>query len=115
MQHVSGNHFDLDWPCVIPLWLACVIWATVLMRQRGHPTWKGLLLGLAFGPIGVLWALTAPRRAPAHRPSWQAGAEMVPCRFCGRSVSPYARVCPHCGREWPTGLPGETKSLRSGG
>ena len=54
MQHVRGTHFDLDWPCVLPLWLACAIWATVLMRQRGYPTSKGLLVGLAFGPMGVL-------------------------------------------------------------
>ena len=105
MQHVKGTHFDLDWPCVIPLWLACAIWATLLMHQRGHPTWKGLLVGLVFGPIGVLWALTISR-ASARRPQWPAD-ERVPCRFCDRPVSPYARLCPHCGRQWPAGPLGE--------
>jgi len=98
MQHVKGTHFDLDWLCVIPLWVTCAIWATVLMRQRGYPIWKGLLMGLALGPIGVLWALTTAR-ASARRPRGQA--EMVACRYCRRSVSRYARVCPHCHRQWP--------------
>jgi hypothetical protein len=98
MQHVKGTHFDLDWSCVIPLWLACAIWAAVLMHQRGHPTWKGLLVGLALGPMGVLWALTMPR-APANWSPWQT--ETVLCRFCKRRVSRYAPVCPHCGRQRP--------------
>jgi len=104
MQHVKGTHFDLDWPCAVPLWLACAIWATLLMRQRGHPIWKGLLVGLTFGPVGVFWALTTPQ-VPARRPKWEADA--LPCRFCGRPVSPYASVCPHCGRKWPSGRSGE--------
>lgn len=104
MQHVKGTHFDLDWLCVIPLWLACAIWATVLMRQRGYSTWKGLLVGVALGPIGVLWALTISR-APGHRSPWPA--EAVPCRFCKRPVSRYAPVCPHCDRPWPTRPPNE--------
>ncbi|MEA3345630.1 MAG: hypothetical protein U9Q78_05210 [Chloroflexota bacterium] len=105
MQHVKGAHFDLGWSCLIPLWLACAIWATVLIRRRGHPTWKGLLVGLTLGPIGILWALTAST-VSVRRPQ-QSEVETVPCRFCGRPVSPYAPVCPHCGRRWPSGHPGE--------
>jgi len=104
MQHVRGTHFDLDWPCVIPLWLACAIWATLLMRQRGHPTWKGLLVGLSFGPIGVFWALTTPRR-PGRRPKWQA--EVLLCPSCERPVSLHTIVCPHCGHKWPAGRSGD--------
>ena len=100
MQHVTGTHFDLDWLCVIPLWLACAIWAMVLMRQRGHPIWKGLLMGLAFGPMGVLWVLTVAR-ASARRP--RGPVEHVACRSCSRPVSRYAPACPHCGYQWPAG------------
>ena len=104
MQHVKGTHFDLDWPCVVPLWLVFTIWALVLMRQRGHPAWKGLVMGLVLGPIGVLWALTAPRVA-VHGSAWKP--ERVPCHFCRHPVSPYAPVCPHCGRQWPVGPQGQ--------
>jgi len=104
MQHVKGTHFDLDWPCVIPLWLACAIWAAILMRQRGHPTWKGLLVGLTLGPVGVFWVLTMPR-TPGERFKWQA--EALVCRFCEGPVSPHTVVCPHCGRRWPSGRGGD--------
>jgi hypothetical protein len=103
MQHVRGTHFDLGWPCLLPLWLACTIWAVVLMRQRGHGAWKGVLVGLALGPVGVLWALTASR-VSVRGPQW-AETEMVPCRFCQRPVSRYAPVCPHCEHDWPARVP----------
>jgi len=34
-----------------------------------------------------------------------ASADLVPCRACGRPVSPRAETCPHCGdrREPPRG------------
>lgn len=39
---------------------------------------------------GILWP---SRFAPAG------------CRICGGHVAPYARLCVHCGADWPTRLP----------
>ena len=99
MQHVKGTHFDLDLPYLLALWLICAVWATVVVSQRRHPIWKGLLLGLALGPVGLLWALTMSAVPVQDRRE----TGVVACSFCGHPVGHQVLVCPHCGRQWPTG------------
>ncbi len=59
-------------------------------QWRGHPAWKGGLLGLLLGPVGV--AAACLLRPP------------LPCAHCGKPSEPGAVACPLCLQLFRVGL-----------
>lgn len=51
---------------VIALLAVCAVVSALLVKKAGRQEWEGALLGLLFGPVGVLVALwMALRQKPA--------------------------------------------------
>jgi RNA polymerase subunit RPABC4/transcription elongation factor Spt4 len=65
---------------VLFVWLIFGIWAFVVADQRGENGCIFGLLGVALGPIGLIFAY----------------ASGLLCHRCGRRVSKRAQICPYC-------------------
>jgi len=64
------------------LWLSCAIIAAVIGNRKGEAG-SGFLIGLLFGPFGVLFALLS-------------SGNRKPCPHCKELIHKKAEVCPHC-------------------
>ena len=96
------------------LWLLCpILGAAMLSRYNGAGT--GFLLGLIFGPIGLIFALvirsdkSKDEQNELHEEQIQALAaskdsesESKPkreCPYCAETILVKAKICKHCGRD----------------
>ena len=69
----------------LTVWVVSVIAATMIGSRKGTPL-LAFLVGLLFGPIGVLFvALSRGNRK--H------------CEFCKELMNKKATVCPHCRKD----------------
>jgi hypothetical protein len=65
------------WAVIVPLWIACGIAGALIAPLRGRPAWVGGVVGLVFGPLGVLVIamLSKPKprdlQAEMDRKSWR--------------------------------------------
>ena len=89
-----------EWEIAILVWVACAVVAWAIAHVKGAPdevTWG--ILGLLFGPFGVMAAIiVAKPAAPAGEPA-AAVAMGEACPKCGqRRTSAYVR-CMKCGAE----------------
>lgn len=76
----------MEW---VLLWLICAVIAAAIGGSKGEAG-SGFLIGLVFGPLGVLFALLS-------------SGNRVPCPHCKERMQKGAKVCPHC----RTALPGK--------
>lgn len=84
---------------VFLLWIFCMLLAAYIAGQKQRSTWW-CLVGLVFGPIGVIMVAllpTLPRAMPEGGPP---GHTRI-CPFCAESIKAAAIVCKHCGRDLP--------------
>lgn len=106
------------------LWFASIIVSASILGSH-NKAGTGFLLGLFFGPVGVLLAFVlasdaskkeqrqqhraqmellataAGNRSPGARPT----AETRGCPWCAETILLKAKVCKHCGREVEPGEP----------
>lgn len=90
-----------EWEIAILVWVACAVVAWAIAHVKGAPdevTWG--VLGLLFGPFGVLGAIIAAKPAVAAPPAPAVAVAMgEACPKCGtRRTSAYVR-CMKCGAE----------------
>ena len=63
-------------------WLLFVIAAGMVGAQKGQ-TFGGIMLGIFFGPLGLMLALLST-------------GDRLGCPMCMELFAPGARICPHC-------------------
>jgi hypothetical protein len=86
---------------VLVVWLVCGAIGAVICEEKGRSALGGLLLGLLFGPLGVIvCAVMSTNQQALERMALSSG-RMRKCRFCAEPVRVEATVCRHCGREIP--------------
>lgn len=81
----------------IILWLLCGLVAGAIYHNKGRPYVTAFLVGLIFGPIGiVLAAITPADAAGQERRALAAGQQK--CPHCASLVPAEATVCRYCQR-----------------
>ncbi len=80
-------------------WLLCGFVAASIYKNKGRSPGVAFIVGLLFGPIGVLLALlTSADTKGVQQRALQSG-EMRKCLHCAELVKSDARVCRYCQRE----------------
>jgi hypothetical protein len=64
------------------LWLVCAVIAAAIGGRKGEAG-SGFLIGLVFGPLGILFALLS-------------SGNRVPCPHCKEMIHKKAKICPQC-------------------
>ncbi len=64
------------------LWFVCALIATAIGSRKGEAG-SGFLVGLLFGPLGILFALLS-------------SGDRMPCPHCKERIHEKAEICPHC-------------------
>lgn len=100
------------------LWFLCGLVAGAIYKSKGRDVAAAFLVGLIFGPIGVLLAALTPTDKAAQERNAVVSGEMKRCPKCAELVRHNAQVCRFCQHtfEAPASLaPGEiVKILGSG-
>jgi ribosomal protein L32 len=85
----------------VVVWLICGFAAAAIYSNKGRSGAAAFIVGVLFGPIGVLLALLSSRdTAAVERKALTEGA-IKKCPYCGELVRREAVVCKHCGRDIP--------------
>lgn len=63
-------------------WFICAMLAGAIGGKKGEGG-IGFLVGLFFGPFGVLFAILS-------------SGKLIKCRFCKERIDKEASICPHC-------------------
>ena len=76
--------------------LICAFVTAYINRRKGRSAVAGVIVGLFFGPIGVILALlTSTNHDALETRSIDSGAGKK-CPDCGELVRAEARICRHC-------------------
>jgi hypothetical protein len=75
------------------LWILCAIFSAVMASSKNRSPEGWFLIGLFFGPFGLLVALMPKVEPPV--------VSTRSCPFCAEQIQLAAIVCKHCGRDLP--------------
>lgn len=83
----------------VALWVVCGLIAAVIYQNKGRSWIVGLLAGVIFGPLGVIFAaITSTDQAGKDRQALSSGGA-VKCPHCAELIRSDAKVCKHCQRD----------------
>lgn len=83
------------------IWFMCGMIGAAIMSARSHSSATGFVLGVIFGPLGVLIAsvLALQPAQAANTAEMMGQQDRRPCPHCAEMIMRDAKVCRFCGRE----------------
>lgn len=89
----------MEW---VLFWLLCAIFSAALASSKNRSGFGWFLLGLLFGPFGLLVAFFPRREQPSSSALGESITEETrTCPFCAETIRRAAKVCRFCNRELP--------------
>jgi len=81
------------------VWIICAAAGSAICEGKGRSAFEGFLLGLLFGPIGLIICAVLPKDVRTLEQRALRSGAMRKCPHCAELVRPEAKVCRYCGRE----------------
>lgn len=81
------------------LWVVCGVIAAMIVADKGGNGVIGFLVGVLFGPLGIVAAFFLGD-AKAKEAQQIAGGDSKKCPRCAELVKADALVCKHCGNDF---------------
>lgn len=105
----------VTWAPVVVIWLLAGISSAVVATNKGRNGCSWLMLGLLFGPIGLIFSSVVSKDyAALERRAIQRG-EMQYCPFCAELIRAEAIKCRYCGENFGSGQQSDSVYLRRPG
>ena len=85
------------------VWLLVASITTLVDYHKGRSGWMGLILGIVFGPVGLILVLTSSVNGPELELRAIKGGHLKKCPKCAKPVYTEAKTCQFCGYDLGSG------------
>lgn len=82
------------------LWILCGVVAAAIYSNKGRSAVSAFLVGVLFGPIGVILALATPADKVSQERKAISDGSQKKCPQCAELVKAEANLCRFCGHEF---------------
>jgi hypothetical protein len=80
----------------VVIWVLCGLVAAAIYQNKGRSWGAAFLVGLIFGPIGVILAALTPANPAGQAQRALSGGAAKKCPQCAELVQPDAKICRYC-------------------
>lgn len=84
------------------IWLFSCIGAAIVASNKGRDGMGWFLIGAILGPIGFILSLVVAGNEENLQNSAIESGQFKTCEYCAELVKAQAKICKHCGKDFPS-------------
>lgn len=112
MRYVARGVNCLMWALILFALIGMSIATSTIAKQKGRDPFGWFLIGIVFGPIGLMAAIIAPEcKAGIDKISLKNGSSKR-CPQCAEIIRSKAKICRYCGSNVADGLRNAIEQVR---